>query len=419
MIDNEESFISKGLTPKISMKIKATRTVFCAGFDSSLFRTYPKEDIHRLMAEMGWQVRGVHILSNNKAMKIEFKNRDQARKFLIEDNTNIGGIRINKTNKEIEVDPTVRQCWTCGKLDPGHNSENCHSTQRCMKCGREGHRFFECSIPSERNKMNETHKQEQFCIPCNNQGSHTSLDFGLCPKKREIVRERARVARRAREESDIENERDVELIKKVIAQSESEWPSIHRNTQHSHIATMITLALIDEAVNPGVFQNKLDRACEDNNLQKVKYELEPNTALEFYNTITGTGKHTIPPDTQQTQKQNLEKNAGTAGGRDTATPRAGAVRSVRSKDSGKGTHIISVDTGKDTQQRNMLSRYARDNMGMYDQLHLYQGIDNSEVTNKNSKLKKKTRESSLPSVTEKSSNLYQKTIEDNQCIEKR
>ena len=47
------------------------------------------------------------------------------------------------------------------------------------------------------------------------------------------------------------------------------------------------MALIDEAFNPGVFQDKLKTQCEANGILPIKYTLEPNTAKDFVKTLSG------------------------------------------------------------------------------------------------------------------------------------
>ena len=70
VLDNEQVFIQAGLTPKITMKLKVKRTVFCAGMDPAFFNTYCGEDIVGLLVDKGWQIAGVYILQNDRGMKI-------------------------------------------------------------------------------------------------------------------------------------------------------------------------------------------------------------------------------------------------------------------------------------------------------------------------------------------------------------
>ena len=53
------------------------------------------------------------------------------------------------------------------------------------------------------------------------------------------------------------------------------------NRQHTQAAMIVTLALLDEAESPGVFERKLKEACNDNGIPEVKYKLEPDTAKKI------------------------------------------------------------------------------------------------------------------------------------------
>ena len=350
VLDNEQVFIQAGLTPKITMKLKVKRTVFCAGMDPAFFNTYCGEDIVGLLVDKGWQIAGVYILQNNRGMKIEFKTKGQANKFLKESNTNLGGTLIGTHNKELEIDPLVDQCWGCGVLNPSHGTRECRATQRCLKCGNNDHKFFACSIPRNLEQMNERHRAARFCIPCGTQGSHTSIDHAQCPKKREIVRERVKIARTRMQENEVENERDCQLIRKVFDFTNNEaWPRIGANSQHNQIAAIISLALIDEAVNQGVFQAKLSKGCSDNNISNIEYDLEPGTAREFFNALTGStlsGTGTQPASGQ-----------GGRGGHYQQSDQAGRGTTLASGQSGRGGHY---------QQKSVtpkVSRFYKDQLG--------------------------------------------------------
>merc|ERR1739842_214213 len=54
-------------------------------------------------------------------------------------------------------------------------------------------------------------------------------------------------------------------------------------------ATIMGLALLDEAVNKGIFQQKLSESLEANGIPAIKYKLEPNTARDFFNSFSGRG----------------------------------------------------------------------------------------------------------------------------------
>ena len=65
-------------------------------------------------------------------------------------------------------------------------------TEICIKCGSNGHKFYNCAIPKYRREMNDEHKAARCCANCNKKTDHTTLDHHFCPKIRAILRERVR-----------------------------------------------------------------------------------------------------------------------------------------------------------------------------------------------------------------------------------
>ena len=116
-------FISVGLHPKISMTLKASRTIFCSGFDHALLTVYTKEFIQGHLENKGWEIVGIHIMKHTKAIKIEFPSSIQANTFLKNTNTSIGAFKLLQEHKEREVDPTINQCWGCGVINPNQGVE--------------------------------------------------------------------------------------------------------------------------------------------------------------------------------------------------------------------------------------------------------------------------------------------------------
>ena len=159
VMDNEEHFIVENLYPKISITLKASRTVFCGGFDTALLENNSKEDIQMILETNNWKIKGVYIMKSGKSFKVEFRSKEQANKF-INTQTNIEGVMLKPEHKEIEVDPIIRQCWVCGRINLNHGSGECSNTQRCLRCGERGHKFFNCNIPRKIEDMTETKRQK-------------------------------------------------------------------------------------------------------------------------------------------------------------------------------------------------------------------------------------------------------------------
>ena len=144
-------------------------------------------------------------------------------------------------------------------------------------------------MPMKYTDMTIQDRQARYCVPCGKRGDHTSLDHSRCPKKRAIIQIRARVAREKRKVENESNNRDLELIKSVFEYTNSEsWPTL-QTKQQSRTATIISLALLDEAVNKGIFQQKLSESLEANGIPAIKYNLEQNTARDFFNSFSGRG----------------------------------------------------------------------------------------------------------------------------------
>ena len=173
-----------GFEPRMSMALKAARTVYCYNLDDTLLNTYTQLDIKESLKQAEWKVKDIYIMNSKKTFKIEMETTEEARKFINSRRTAVGHILIHQDSKEVEVDPTIPQCWECGQLNPKHNSSTCPGNKRCIKCGNRSHQFFNCPMPKDIERMNERDKQSRFCIPCDARGNHTSLDHRQCPEKR-------------------------------------------------------------------------------------------------------------------------------------------------------------------------------------------------------------------------------------------
>ena len=292
----KEFFERKKFFPRILRTLKTKRTVFCSGFDTSLLETYDKNDIKDLLEKDNWGVSEIFVMNNYRSLKIEFVTIHQARTFLDDPNTSIGGIRLHNQHKVKEVNSLIDQCWGCGRLQTNHSSQNCIA-QICLYCGKQGHHFYNCVIPRNFDEMTSDHKAMRYCVPCNTTGDHTSLDHSLCPTKKEILRERIRVNRELRHDQIQSIDKDLNIFKNLIDQTFSDTqPNLTLNKQNTQMTTLITMALIEEAFTPGVFQNKLTAECEANGLLPIKYTLEPNTAKEFVKTLCGAKDLAVTQD---------------------------------------------------------------------------------------------------------------------------
>ena len=111
---NEEAFKAQNFTPKMSLEMKASRTIFCSNLDPTILQNNSKEEIKESLQQQGWKIKDVYIMKSKKSFKIEMEDRKMAKDFLTKD-THINNVILPEDSKEPETDPTVNQCWDCGE----------------------------------------------------------------------------------------------------------------------------------------------------------------------------------------------------------------------------------------------------------------------------------------------------------------
>ena len=319
-LDKYNDLKNAGYEPRMPIPLKAARTVYCYAFDPALLVTYSTPDaIKSLLTTGGWKAREIIIMNSRKSFKIVMETTGEAKKFIASNSTSIGGIQIKKESKEIEINPIVEQCWTCGILNPNHNSSSCPNTKKCLKCNNRDHLFFNCALPKKASDMTQEQRNARFCIPCGSLGNHTSLDHRYCPQKRSIVQARIKAARNERTQYEAATERDTTLIKKTLELSNTDaWPALRVNQEQAQkTSTIVLLTLLDEKKHPGIFQHKFSQALQNNGLPDVKYTPEPGTAEMLMNTLCAMNMNIRP------QPFNLHPSPGTSGAQGTSvTPKA-------------------------------------------------------------------------------------------------
>ena len=286
---HELFFTNIGFEPTLTMALKTARTVFCYGFDSVLLSTHDCEAIKQHLIDAEWMVSSVYILQSKRSMKIEFNSRAAANQFLKLKSINILGIRIESKHMEPEIDPSIDQCYNCGTLNPGHTREACPYPTCCLRCGYQGHKFYECqTIPNiPPSQYSEYHKAQAYCIPCASANGHCSLNHRICPTKKNTIRKRIFDIRAARDKVNSDIQKSSELSKQIAVElaSMGNWPKLSTDASEQErnlsMTGIITLALIDEVHQEGSFQTKLDQACEENKFPKFKYYINHNTAIMF------------------------------------------------------------------------------------------------------------------------------------------
>ena len=314
---NSDKLNDKGFQARLPMALKAQRTVVIHSFDTALTDTHNPEQIANLIKSQGWKITQVFILQSKRAFKIQFSTISEARKFQSQKEVAIGHIKIYQRSMEEEINPCISQCWKCGEINPGHVKENCNKTQICLKCCSKNHTLFECQLPRDTEKMTERQRSYLYCVPCRRAGDHCSLDHKLCPTKRRVLQERIQEARQKKVIEDNNEQRDqriAEKTAKAIATA-SGFPPLPTlcHADQINMATAITLAFMEDAVIKGSFQECLDRTCNSNNLQPIKFTPKHEVSVAVFKAICSpkysdkkpqsSGSFLVPPPPKSTTSQ--------------------------------------------------------------------------------------------------------------------
>ena len=75
VFNHADHFKNNNFEPRLSLKLKANRTVFCTNLDPSLLELYTKEDIKASLTEQNWRVKDIYIMKSKKSFKIEMKDQ--------------------------------------------------------------------------------------------------------------------------------------------------------------------------------------------------------------------------------------------------------------------------------------------------------------------------------------------------------
>ena len=302
---NSEKLKDKGFEARLPMALKAQRTVVIHSFDMALTETHSPQQIADMITSQGWSVKQVFVLRSKRAFKIQLSSKEETKKFFNQKEVAIGPIRIYQKSFEEEINPCINQCWKCGEINPGHTKETCKKPQVCLKCCSREHQIFECQLPRETESMSPYHRSYVFCVPCKSGGDHCSLDHKLCPTKRRVLQERIQEARQKKIDEEKKDNRDQQLAEKTAKAiaTASGFPALPTlsNDKQLNLAAIITLALLEDAVIEGSFQECLTKACIENNLPQIKYKPNHETSVNVFRAICSPNYTAEKP---QTEKKN-------------------------------------------------------------------------------------------------------------------
>ena len=70
VMKKEAKFKENNFEPKMSLSLKACRTIFCTNLDPALQTAYSTEDLKDLLNQQEWKVKDIYKMRSGKSMKI-------------------------------------------------------------------------------------------------------------------------------------------------------------------------------------------------------------------------------------------------------------------------------------------------------------------------------------------------------------
>ena len=69
VMENIEAFKRENFEPRLGLKLKASRTVFCTNIAPTITATYGKKDIIESLQQQKWKVKYVYMMKSKKYIK--------------------------------------------------------------------------------------------------------------------------------------------------------------------------------------------------------------------------------------------------------------------------------------------------------------------------------------------------------------
>lgn len=246
-----------------------------------------------------------------KSMRITFKNKEIAKKFIQTDSHFSLGY-IMKNQKTWHTDINIIQCKVCRKVGHRRGNPRCDGKPRCPRCLSESH-----------------YQPTEDCTPvCHEHGSGHSTGSDKCPtnikyrkQQRAILLNNQKISNQTETTApDIrqfhqdvlklqENLKNNSYSAAVKSQSRNNTPIPNTNPiqtsnfNTSAFASAYVAACISEAYDPGSFQEVLDEYAESNNFPKIKHPAPRPAVLRalapeapaVVETAAGDDSNTISP----------------------------------------------------------------------------------------------------------------------------
>ena len=267
------------------------------------------EDIKSSVTQREMEITDHHFIQHNsndvpRTLKLTFASIAQAKKFCEED-TNTSRGRFPAKFKKFDQHVPIKQCKICRMTDHRAGDTKCDKTPRCPRCLDPSH-----TQPLDNN----------MCIPkCWTHGRGHSSGSDRCPINRDLKRKlRRELDSKRREEIQLRDtpeehqgfHRELIQLKETIKSSATSYAGVIKGAQPSapnfripkitvdpNLCVMqYVCASLNDAYEPGVFQQYLDDFADLNKMPRAKYPPPCKNLLSTLvrNTPLGPGA-SVPP----------------------------------------------------------------------------------------------------------------------------
>ena len=289
LLMNSERLSMKGLKLELSAVAKNERTAVVSGEAADLLcrrqTTWITEDLER----GGLKPREISLADNRSIVRIGFNTRADTQKFL-RDWTYIGDIALTQGTKEKGIYIPMNNCGECGKFNPDHNERECRGRKICVRCGATGHKHWDCPLPLREETMTPRDRDRRYCGHCVSFTDHTTFQNNKCPGKKRYKKDKENEVRRARRQLEQEKEEEERRMKRIIELAQeggTQWTSAGSEVEIPTVnMTLLMMAIFEDAVDEGVFEERLAASYLENGLKPVKYTLREGFSRKFMKLIT-------------------------------------------------------------------------------------------------------------------------------------
>ena len=241
------------------------------------------------MRQGGWRINEVWKASGGSIIKIRFGSLEDTNRYL-EGTYPLGNLRIRPDCKEREIFVRMNNCWRCGQFNPDHAERDCTRLKICVKCGSMDHQIRGCPMPRAESRMTMSDKRNRYCGHCRMKTDHTTLQNTKCPAKRNYRRKKEAEIRAERRGEENRTREEEERWRRIMNASNggntqriiTEGPKMKEAT-----ITIITVAILNEATNPGSFKNALNEGFRKNGMEEVDLDLKADCVKYFMDRWTG------------------------------------------------------------------------------------------------------------------------------------